>query len=90
MRNTLARAAVVLRAAPTYLVTAAAVVTIITDEVADELPTSAAEAVVRWGGKVVSVIGAAVAIVRRSTPVIEGQRGLLPPAGPIIPAANVE
>jgi hypothetical protein len=90
MQKFLERAVVVLKAAPTYLVAAATIATIITEEVAEELPAGAAEWAVRIGGKVVSVIAAAVLIVRRVTPVIEEQRGLLPPAGPVIPEANVD
>lgn len=88
MNNTLTRIGVVLKAAPTYLVAASTVVTIVTEEIADELPSGSAEWVVRVGGKVVSIIGAAVLIIRRSTPVIEAQRGLLPVDGPVVPEAN--
>jgi hypothetical protein len=88
MNATLTRILVVLKAVPTYLVIASTIVTIATEEIADELPNSGAEWLVRVGGKVVGVIGAAVLIIRRSTPVIEAQRGLLPVAGPVIPEAN--
>lgn len=88
MNATIARAIVVLKAVPTYLVAASTIITIATEEIADELPSSSAEWLVRVGGKVVSVIGAAVLIIRRSTPVIDSQRGLLPVAGPVIPEAN--
>jgi hypothetical protein len=39
---------------------------------------------------ILGVIAAAVAIIRRVTPVIGEQQGLLPVPGPVIPAANQE
>lgn len=91
MSNTLKRVMVVITAVNTYLVAGALIVSIITEEVAEELPSSTAEAVVKIGGKVVGWLGAAIAILRRSTPVILSQRGLLPPpeGEPIVPTANV-
>ena len=88
MDKTLARLRTLGTAANTYLVLAGLVVGIVTEEVAEELPSSTAEAVVKIGGKIVGWLGAAVAIVRRSTVVIEQQRGLLPVVGPVVPEAN--
>ena len=88
MNATLERIKTLANAANTYLVLAGLVVAIVTEEVAEELPSSTAETVVKVGGKVVGWLGAAIAIVRRSTVVIEEQRGLLPVAGPVIPEAN--
>lgn len=73
------RARVVLTAAPTYLVGASAVVTIVADEVAKVLPAGQATTVGAVTVRVVAILGAAVAIVRRVTPVVDGERGLLPP-----------
>lgn len=90
MNSTLQRIAVVAKAVPTYLVAGALVVSIATQEISEELSGDAAENVVRIGGKLAAWLGAAVAIIRRSTPVIKAQRGLLEPeSGPIIPVANV-
>ena len=91
MSNLIDRVAVVAKAVPTYLVAAAIIVPIIAEEVAEELSGDTATKVVRIGAKVAGWLGAAVAIIRRSTPVIHSQRGLLkPPDGqPIIPAANM-
>jgi hypothetical protein len=84
------RVVVVAKAVPTYLVAASLVASIATEEIAEELSGDAAQNVVRVGGKVVAWLGAAIAIIRRSTPVIKSQRGLLEPeSGPIIPVANM-
>lgn len=90
MNSTLERIRTLATAANTYLVAGALIVSIVTQEVAEELDGDTAEVVVRIGGKVVAWLGAAIMIVRRSTTVIEQQRGLLPIAGPIIPDANDE
>ncbi len=90
MNDNLKRVAIVAKAVPTYLVAAALVVSIATQEISEELDGDAKQQVVRIGGKVAAWLGAAVAIIRRSTPVIKAQRGLLEPdSGPIIPVANV-
>lgn len=83
MQNFLKRARVILKAAPTYLVAAGAVVSIVADEVAKVLPTGWQDNAAQIGGAVAGVIGAAVLIVRRVTPVLVAERGLLsPPDGP--------
>lgn len=84
----LARVKVVVTAAPTYLVGAAAVVTAFSEEIAKILPAGAGEAVARVALVVLSAIAAAIAIIRRVTPVLAIQRGLLPqgpPAPPVVP-----
>lgn len=63
-------------ALPTYLVALSAVVTILSQEIASVLPTGAAEDVGRIALIVVGVLGAAVNIVRRVTPVLPADRGL--------------
>lgn len=91
MSKFIARIKVLATAVNTWLVAAALIAPIIISEVAQELPSDKAEAFTKWGGKVVAWIGAAIAIVRRSTPVIKSQRGLLAPeeGTPVIPVANV-
>ena len=74
-----ARIQVLLRAVPTYLTLAAVIVTILSQELADALPGNAATVVVKVAGVTLTVIGAATAIVRRVTPVLENERGLLTP-----------
>lgn len=64
------RVRVVLSAAVTWLVFAATVVTIVLQEV--DVP-----AVTRFGGYALTVIGVAVAIIRRVTPVLPSERGVL-------------
>lgn len=90
MSATLTRIKTLAAAANTWLVAGGIVVGIIAEEIADELSGDTAADVVRIGGKIVGWLGAAAAIVRRSTTVIESQRGLLPVAGPVVPEANVE
>lgn len=82
MKNIIARVRVVLQAAPTYLVAASTIVAIATEEIAQELPEGWQDNAVAIGGKVVAIIGAAVLIIRRVTPVIAEHRGLLPPPPP--------
>jgi len=83
MKNLIARARVILTAAPTYLVAAGAVVSIVADEVSKVLPAGWQDNAAQIAGAVAGVIGAAVLIVRRVTPVLISERGLLsPPDGP--------
>lgn len=86
----LQRVVIVAKAVPTYLVAASLIVSVATQEISEELDGETATNVVRIGGKIVAWLGAAIAIIRRSTPVIKSQRGLLEPeSGPIIPVANM-
>ena len=90
MNKLIARIKVLASAANTWLVAIALIVPIAVSEIAQELPSDKAEVVTKWGGKLIAWIGVAIAIVRRSTPVIKSQRGLLEPEdGPIIPVANI-
>lgn len=79
MKKFLARARVVLRSAPTWLVFAALVAQVVTEEVSKVVPAGAVAQVVAIGGHVVSWLGAAVAIIRRVTPALPADRGILPP-----------
>jgi type IV secretory pathway VirB2 component (pilin) len=75
----LKRAKVILTAAPTYLVALAAVVSVVADEAAKTLPVGWQDNAAQIAGAVLGVIAAAVAIVRRVTPVIDAAaRGILP------------
>jgi hypothetical protein len=78
------RVLVVLKAAPAYLVAVSTVITIVLSEIDGPAP------VVRYGAIAVAALASAVSIIRRVTPVIESQRGLLPPVGPIVPAEIVK
>lgn len=73
-----ARLKVILSEVTTYLVAAGAVVGIVADEVGQVLPAGWQDNAVQIGGAVVGVIGAAVAIIRRVTPVLPADRGILP------------
>jgi len=78
MSNLLQRIRVLLHAAPTYLVAAAMIVTIVADEAAKVLPAGTATAVAAIAAKVLAYLAAVTAIVRRVTPVADDQVGLLP------------
>ena len=67
-----ARALVVLKAAPTWLTMAAVVIS----TVAAGIPIPV---VAQIAATVVAAIGSAVAIIRRVTPVLPDERGVLPP-----------
>lgn len=88
MSDFLTRVRVVLGNIATWLIGAAAVIGIFAEEITDLLPDD-------WEGPwsqavvvVLAVIAAAVAIIRRVTPVIGEQQGLLPVEGVVIPTAN--
>jgi hypothetical protein len=72
------RARVVLTAAPSYLVAASTAVTIVMEEVD-------APGVAKYGAIAVGALGAAIAIIRRVTPVLPDDRGLLPPVDDTTP-----
>ncbi len=79
MKKLLARARVILTAAPTYLVAAGTVVAMVADEVSKVLPAGWQDNAAQAAGFVLGIIGAAIAIVRRVTPVLPAERGILPP-----------
>lgn len=79
MSGFVARVRVLLGAAPTWLTTAAVVVSAFNDEIGEAFP-GAADEVAAVAAPVLAAIGAAIAIVRRVTPVAKDQRGLLPSA----------
>lgn len=91
MEQVLARIRVFLKSAPTYLVAAGAVLTIVADEIAKAVPAGWQDNVVRIGGTAAAIIGAAVTIIRRVTPVLPEERGMLAPPkppNPLDPAAD--
>ena len=77
MSNLTAKIKVVATAFPTYLVIAAAVVPILSEELAKVLPSGAATVVGSLSLTVVGVLAAAISIIRRVTPVIKSDRGIL-------------
>jgi hypothetical protein len=77
MTNSLARAKVVATATVTRLVAVAVVLPLVADDLAQVMPGQA-EAITHGALVVAGWIGAAVAIIRRVTPVVDGERGLLP------------
>lgn len=84
MSKIVAKVKVVLSAAVTWITVAFGVVVIVSDEAVKVLPAGAAETVAGVAVRVVAVLGAAVAIIRRVTPVLPDERGLLPvPVEPV-------
>jgi hypothetical protein len=75
------RVSVVLKAAPTWLLAASTAITITSEELVKLLPDTWDEQVVRWAAVATGAIAAAVAIIRRVSPVLPDERGLLPPPG---------
>lgn len=73
-----ARIVVILKAAPTYLVLASTVLTVIADELAKVLPTPWAERLTAWVITITAALAAAIAIIRRVTPVLPEERCILP------------
>jgi hypothetical protein len=80
MKNLLARVRVVLTAAPTYLTAAATAIALAREEIAATFPT-AAEPIARWAVPVAAALLCAARIIRRVTPVLPEERGLLPAGG---------
>lgn len=72
------RVGVVLKAAPTYLVALSTIITIFSEEIAAVLPDEWDLTVARWTTIAVGFLGAVVTIIRRVTPVLPQDRGLLP------------
>lgn len=79
LRNTWRRVVVVAKAAPTWLVAASTAVTIASEELVKLLPDHWDEQVVRWATVATGALGAAVILIRRLTPVLPDERGILPP-----------
>lgn len=78
------RVAVVLKAAPTYLVAISTAITIFSEEIVKILPDEWDLTVARWATIAVGFLGAVITIIRRVTPVLPADRGLLsgpPPEG---------
>ncbi len=78
----LARVRVFLKSAPTYLVAAGAVVTVLADELGKVFPNGWQDNATQIAGTLLGIIGAAVAIIRRVTPVLPEERGMLAPPKP--------
>jgi ABC-type glucose/galactose transport system permease subunit len=80
MTKFLARARVVATSAVTWLQVVAAVLVIAAEEIAKAVP-EVSDDVTTVVVRIVAVLGAAVAIIRRVTPALPDERGLLPAGG---------
>lgn len=72
------RIKVVAGAAVTWLVAASVMITIFSEEIGGLLNNDTAAAFASWATTAVGWLGAAVAIIRRVTPVLPEERGVLP------------
>lgn len=88
MSDLLTRIRVVLTNLATWLTAAAAVVAIFAEEITEVLPEDWRGSVAQTVLIILAVIAAAVNIIRRVTPVIGEQQGLLPVPGVLIPKQN--
>lgn len=79
--STWLRVRVVLRAAPTYIVLAGGTLAIVADELAKVVGADSPVVVLIL--RAVSLLGAAVAIIRRVTPTLPDARGILPTGEPV-------
>lgn len=79
MNRIIERLRVLLSAAPTYLAVAGVIVAVVSQEVGKLLPSGWQDNAFQVSGWLTGAIGAATAIVRRVTPVLPHQRGLLTP-----------
>jgi hypothetical protein len=73
------RITTVAKAAVTWLVALAGVLTIVAEELTTAL--GADSAAVAWIVRIVAWLGIAITIIRRSTPVLPAARGILPKPG---------
>lgn len=78
MTDFAAKVRVVLTAAVTYLTLAVTVITIFAEEIASVLPEGVAETVGMYGVTAVAWITVAISIIRRVSPVLPEERGILP------------
>jgi hypothetical protein len=89
LATTIEKIKVIAFSAVTWLTAASAVVVILADEIAKVLPGGYQDDVARWALIVGGVLTAAINIIRRVTPVIPEDRGILPKP-PVVPEVNVE
>ena len=80
MKKHLARARVVLVNAVTWLQVASAALVIGSEEIGKAIP-EISDDVAAWAVRIAAVLGAVVATIRRVTPVLPAERGLLPAGG---------
>lgn len=80
MHRFVARAKVVLRSVETWLIVASGVVVAATPAITDALPEGWQDDAAMVSARAVSVIAVAVLVVRRTTTLLPGERGLLPAA----------
>ena len=78
MTNLIARAKVILTAAVTYIVIASTVLTVAAEEIGKVFTDGQAAQVLTIITRILAALAAAVSIIRRVTPVLPDERGILP------------
>ena len=78
MTEFVAKLRVIFTAAVTYLTLGVTIVTIFAEEIAAMLPVGAAEDLTQWALIAVGWLTAAITIIRRVSPVLPDERGILP------------
>lgn len=81
----LVRARVIAASVVTWLTLAAALAPFVASRIAEVAPDGVATTVTRWAITLVAVLNAAIAIIRRVTPVPAEYRGVVPPAKDVPP-----
>lgn len=76
-----ARLRVILTAAVTWLLVAQAALVAFADQIGPFLPTPWADRVNAFIVSAIAVVVAVIAVIRRVTPVLPDERGILPPGG---------
>ncbi len=82
MKNLHQRLEVIATAAVTWIVVASTVLTVVAEELGNLFADGQAATVIRVLLRIVAALGAAVTIIRRVTPVLKAERGLLPTTTP--------
>ena len=78
MKQTWARIVVILKAAPTWLIAASTIITIASEEIVKILPDNLDITATRYATAALGALGAAIVLIRRLTPVLPDERGILP------------
>lgn len=78
LKNMWRRVVVVLKAAPTWMLMISTVITVASPQIVDLLPDSLNAVVTKYTTIIVGMLGSAIILIRRLTPVLPNERGILP------------
>jgi hypothetical protein len=90
MSKLAARIKVILTALPTYLTTLSTILGIVIYEVGQNIDGDAGEWIVKVAGVALTIITAAIGIIRKVTPVAPNQVGILPQGPPSSPVVIID